>query len=111
MGRLRLESELGGDYDLLADRTKSLAHKFLVGERAVHFSSVEECDTEFNCFPNQRDHFLLVPGRAVAKAHSHAAEAEGGDFQVVSEFAFLHFCASIFNLDGDKRQAAIPFAC
>ena len=37
----------------------------------------------------------LFDGRAVAKAHSHAAEPDGRDLQVaVSEFALLHFLNS-----------------
>src|SRR5438067_10173311 len=39
----------------------------------------------------QRDHLLLVLGRAVGKAHAHAAQADGRHFEVaLAEFALLH---------------------
>ena len=40
--RIDVETELGCDHDLLADRGKRLAHQFLVGERAVDFGGVEK---------------------------------------------------------------------
>ena len=88
---LEVEPELGGDHDLVAERGQGLAHELLVRERAVDLGGVEEGDAAFDGRPEQRDHLLLVLGRAVREAHAHAAEPDGRDFQVaVSEFAFLH---------------------
>ena len=93
--RANLEPELGGDHHLLAEGSERFAHEFFVRERAVDLGGVEERDAAFDGRPDQRDHLLLVLGRAVAEAHSHAAEPEGRDFQVaLSEFAFLHFLLS-----------------
>jgi hypothetical protein len=41
------ESELGGDHDLITEGNEGLADQFLVGERAVSFGGIEECDTSF----------------------------------------------------------------
>ena len=51
------------------------------GERAVDLGGVEERDAAFHGCAEQRGHLLLVFGRAVRKAHSHAAEPESRDFQ------------------------------
>ena len=87
----QVEPELGGDHHLLAEGSEGLAHEFFVRERAVDLGGVEERDAAFDGRPEQGGHLLLVLGRAVGKAHAHAAEPEGRDFQVaVSEFALLH---------------------
>ena len=87
-----VEPELGGDHHLLAEGRQRFAHEFFVGERAVDFGGVEERDAEFDGRPDQGDHLLLVFGRTVAEAHSHAAEPDGRNFQVaLSKFALLHF--------------------
>ena len=89
--RLEVEPELGGDHHLVAERGEGLADELLVRERAVDLGGVEERDAAFDGRPEQRDHLLLVHGRAVGEAHPHAAEADGRDFQVaVPEFALLH---------------------
>src|SRR5216684_9333604 len=89
--RIDVETELGCDHDLLADRGKRLAHQFLVGERAVDFGGVEKCNATLDGRPDQRDSRLLIDRRTVAKAQSHAAEPDGRDFQIaVSKFALLH---------------------
>ena len=62
-----------------------------LSERAVDFGGVEEGDAAFHGGAEKRDHLLLVFGRTVGKAHSHAAEPEGRDFQIAfSKFALLH---------------------
>ncbi len=89
-GRIEFEPELGGDHHFPAERSESFAHEFFVRERAVDFGGIEECDAAFHGRANQRDHLLLVFRRAVAKAHPHAAEPDGRDFQVAfSKFALL----------------------
>src|SRR5271155_2197333 len=92
---INFEAELGGDYHPAAQGSERLAHQFLVSVGAIDLRGVEECDAQFDGLADQRDHILLVRGRTEAKAHAHAAEAEGGDFQVaVSQFALLHFFSS-----------------
>jgi hypothetical protein len=47
---------------------------------------------------NQFDHLALVACRAISRTHAHAAEADGGDFQIAySQFAFLHSFSSRAN--------------
>ena len=88
---IELEAELGGNHHFPAEGSKGFTHQFLVGERAVDFGGIKECDSEFHGRPNQRNHFLLVFSRTLAKAHSHAAEPESRDFQIAfSKFAFFH---------------------
>ena len=80
----QIESELGGDDHLIAVRGERLADQLLVGERAIHLGGVEEGDAAFNGGLEQRSHLLFVFGRAIREreAHAHAAETEGGDFQI-----------------------------
>ncbi len=75
----------------LAEGSESFAHEFFVHERAVHFGGVEECDAAFHGGPEKSGHLLLVFGRTVGKAHSHAAEPDSRNFQVaISQVALLH---------------------
>ena len=84
-------SELRGDHHLAPKRSKGFAYKLFVCVRTIDLGRVEERDAAFDGRADQRDHFLLVFGRAVGKAHSHAAEADGRDFQIAfSQFALLH---------------------
>ena len=91
-----IESEFGGDDHFVAEWGEGFADEFLVREGAIDLGSVEKSDALFNGRTDDGDHFLFVPGRAVAKAHAHAAEAKGRDFEItVTKFAFLH-CLSFF---------------
>src|SRR5207245_2419178 len=91
---IKFEAELRCDRHLFTKRSERFAHKFFVCEWAVRFRSVEERYAALYGRANQRDHLLLVCGRAVAKAHSHTAQTERRNFQVaISEFALLH-CVS-----------------
>ena len=93
--RIEVEPEFGGDHHLLAERSEGFAHEFFVGERAVDFGGVEERDAAFDGGAKKSGHLLLVFGRAVGKAHSHAAEPDGRDFQIAfSKFALLHLLNS-----------------
>jgi len=94
-----LEAEFGRDDHLLAERRKRFTNQFLVDEWTVNFGGIEKGDAAFDGSSDERDHLLPVSGRrAVAVAHSHAAEPDRRDFQVaVSEFAFLHFQLLIFS--------------
>src|SRR5262245_54827155 len=80
--RVGLEPELGGDYHLSALRSEGLAHELLVGQRAVDLGGVEEGDAAVDGRPDQGERLLLVHGRSVAEAHSHAAGPERRNLQV-----------------------------
>ena len=54
------EPELGGDHDLVADRSQRLADELLVGERPVDLGGVEEGDAEVDGGADERDAVLLV---------------------------------------------------
>ena len=71
-------------------RRQRLADELLVRERTVDLGGVEERDAALDRRPDQGDRLLLVHGRAVAEAHSHAAQAEGRDLQVA--LSSLRFC-------------------
>ncbi len=75
--RINFESELGGDFHLTANWSQRFAHQLFVSKRTVDFRGIKECNPTFNGRPNQRDPFLLVHGRAEAKAHAHAAQSKG----------------------------------
>ena len=88
-----IEPELGGDDDLAANGREGLAHELFVRERTIAFRGVEERDAALHGGPEKPDHLLLLLRRAVGKAHPHAAEAQGRDFQVApSELASVHRC-------------------
>jgi hypothetical protein len=75
----------------MSDHVFLYSDEFFVRERAVDFGGIEECDAAFHGGPENGDHLLLVLGRTVGKAHSHATEPEGRHFQVaVSKLALLH---------------------
>jgi hypothetical protein len=86
---LQVESELGRDHDLVTDGREGFPHELFARERAVDLRGVEERDAAVDRRPDQRDHRLLVGGRAVAAAHRHAAEPESRDFEI-AKFACLH---------------------
>jgi hypothetical protein len=95
------ESELGRDHHLASVWCKRFADEFLVCERAIRLSCIEECHAALECRPNQGNPRLLVYGGPVAMAQSHAAESDCRDFQVaLSKFALLHS----FSSDGSAIQ-------
>ena len=96
IGAAQVESKLGGDHHLVTEGSQRFTDEFFVRERAVDFGGIEECDAALNGRAEQRDHLRLVLGRTVRKAHAHAAEPDGRDFEIASsKFAFLH-CAFSF---------------
>src|SRR5229473_2538118 len=73
----------------------TLTHELFIRERAIDLRGVEKRDAAFDRRPNQGDHLLLVCRRTVAKAHSHAAEADRRDFEIApSERSLLHCLSS-----------------
>ena len=83
---------------------KRLADELLVRERAVDLGGVEERDAAIDGRANQRDHLLLVLGRAVAEAHPHAAESEGRDFQIV--LPSFRFCMDLLPVTLIKQSVS-----
>ena len=75
--RVKLETKLRGDPYTIPNRSERLADQFFVGEGAVDLRRVEEGDAPLDRRVQERDHFGFVANRRVAKAHSHAAQAEG----------------------------------
>src|SRR4249919_2086992 len=99
-----LEPELGGDHHLVTNGRERLAHQLLVRERTIDLGGVEERHAEIDGRADHADHVLLVASRAVAEAHAHAAQADGGDLQVaVAQLALLHVC--LRSLADDVRTA------
>ena len=87
----QVEPELGREHQLIAEEREGFADQLFVGEGSIDFGGVEERDAAVHGVVEEGGHLRLVFGRAVGKAHAHAAEAEGGDFQVaVTELARLH---------------------
>ena len=60
---LELESELGGDHDLIANRRERFADEFFVRERPVRFGGVEERDAAINGRADDADPVLRLRGR------------------------------------------------
>src|SRR5207253_9373691 len=58
------------------------AYGAVVGERAVHVGRIEEVDAEVERAPDRGDRLVIVPA-GVEVRHSHAAETECGDREVV----------------------------
>jgi hypothetical protein len=85
------EAEFGCDHHLTAERSQRFAHELFVRERTVGLGGVEERNAAFDRRPDQGDHLLLVGGRAVAVAHSHASEPESRHLQLaVSQSSLPH---------------------
>src|SRR5580704_8349616 len=96
--RIRLPAELGGDHDLVAERSEAFADEFFVDERSIDLSGVEESDAAVDASMKKLDHLLLVFRRTKTKAHAHAAEADFRNLKTAfAQFAFLH--------------SRFPFAC
>src|SRR5208282_4289212 len=108
--RLQLKAKLGGDRHFAAEGRKAFAEEFFVGVRTIDFGGVEESDTAIDGGVEEGDHFLLVLRRTVRKTHSHAAQAEGRDFQAAfSKFALLH-CRSVFSAGVFSAGGEVPLS-
>ena len=90
-GRVDVEAELRRDHDPIADGRKGLADQFLVGEGPIDLRGVEESHAALDGRPDQGYSRLLVDGRAIGMAETHAAEPHGRDFEAaLSKFTLLH---------------------
>jgi hypothetical protein len=77
VARIRFPPELGCDDDIAAKWSESFTDKFLVQERPVDFSGVEECDTPLDRGAEKRRHLPFVLGRSVGPTHAHASKSNG----------------------------------
>jgi hypothetical protein len=89
---VELEAEFGGDDDTVAHGLQRLAEKFFIVEGAVGFGRVEQRDAEVDGAMQRPRRFGIVL-RAIGEAHAHAAEADGRNGEIFSEFAGFHRCA------------------
>jgi hypothetical protein len=79
---IKVETEFGGDDNFPAIGSEGFADEFLVGVGPVDFRRIEESDPAFAGGVEQGGHLLFVLGRTVGKIHAHAAETDGGNFQI-----------------------------
>src|SRR5437868_6227583 len=86
-----LETELGRDHDLVADRRERLAYDFLIRERSIDFRGVEERHATLVRGADQGYGVFLIEGGSIAEIEAHTAEAQGRNFKATfAEFALLH---------------------
>src|SRR5690349_15492469 len=89
--RINVEAELGSDHDPVTHGPERFADDFLIGERAINLSRVEEGNASLHRRANEVDALFFTDCGAVAKVQPHATEADYRDFQItVSKFALLH---------------------
>jgi len=82
--KVDVEAELRGNHNLVADRLERLAHQFLVRERAIRLSRIEQGHAAAMGGTDQVDHLDLVGRRPIEHAHAHATEAKSRDFEIFS---------------------------
>src|SRR5262249_41645989 len=107
--RAEVEAELGGDDDFAFEGRERLADKFLVRVRSVNLGGVKKGDAAIHGGVQEPGHLLFVLRRAVGKAHAHAAQSDGRDFEVaLAKFALLHGGVSSARLQNSASQ---PCGC
>lgn len=85
-----------GEYHILAHGAKSLTDEFFVVSRIEHHVTVnlgriKEVATCFKSLAHRVDAVVGFRHLAVAVRKTHAAHANGGDFEI-AQFPFLHLC-------------------
>ena len=85
-----------GEYHILAHGAKSLTDEFFVVSRIEHHVTVnlgriKEVATCFKSLAHRVDAVVGFRHLAVAVRKTHAAHANGGDFEI-AQFPFLHRC-------------------
>src|SRR5205814_9081759 len=96
--RILRATERGCDRHVIAEKSKYFAHELFDGKVTVHFSGIEECDTAFDRCTDERDAFLLLHGGPQAKAQSHTAASDGGDFQITLSMSALTQGSSLLRI-------------
>jgi hypothetical protein len=91
LAALELETKLGRNHHLIANRAERFPDDLFIRERPVRFGGIEERDAPFDSRADDRDAFLPARGRPIAEANAHAAKAERRDFQSApTQCALLH---------------------
>jgi hypothetical protein len=89
-GSLDHVAELGGKDDLVALTLDRSAHQLLVASGAVDVGGIQEVDAQLEGTVDGRDRGGII-GRAVHRAHAHAAKSNGGDIASrVAQIPCLH---------------------
>src|SRR6476619_3208186 len=102
-----LETELGGDDDLVTDRFERLADEFLVREWPVDLRRVEERQAALDGGADEPDHVLPVGEGWEARAHPHAAQPSRRDLQAGAEGALVHRGALLSQCRGVHSGRAV----
>lgn len=83
------KAELGGDHDLVANGRQGFAEQFLVGERAIGLSAVEEGDAKIKGPVDRAMASSLPSAGPLAKLNPHAAQSDGRDFEAADLRVFM----------------------
>ena len=83
-----LEPEFRRDHDLARERRQGFADQYFVV--SVRFRGVEEGDAALDRCADDRNHLRGRSGRPEAAAHTHTAQANGRDLEVVAENPLVH---------------------
>ena len=88
---LQLETKLGRDDHLLAQRLQGLTQQQLVGIGPIDLGCIEERNTTLHGGAQQFDHRLLIWRRPITMAHPHAAQTQCRHLQpTAAQHSCLH---------------------
>src|SRR5688500_13706390 len=79
--RRDVEPELGGDDNLIADRSERVADHLLAEERPVDFGGIKKSDASVMGGPDHPNRLLPAERLIVHPCYFYAAEAKGRDLQ------------------------------
>jgi len=90
--RICIPAKFRSDDNMSTERLECFSDEFFVGERSVDFGGIEEGDSPRYGCAKERNHLLFVFWRTIRPTHTHAAEANGGNFEIaVAQRAAPHF--------------------
>ncbi len=88
------DAELRSQHNLVTFALNCAPHQFFIFIRAINVGCVEKSNSQIESAVNRGDGFVVVAS-AVKLRHTHAAQAEGRDFETAaSKFAKLHMISS-----------------
>ena len=91
LAALELETKLGRNHHLIANRAEGLADEYFIRERSVGFGGIEERDATVNRRADDRNALVTAGGRPVTEAEPHAAETDGRNLEsALAQCALLH---------------------